>query len=417
MLLKEQDLGFYNKSSNLIDLLESMDSVRIDTHCAATIPIVEQTIEGNKHYLIQLESLIEYAENNDVEDFNTALHNVCEASSVDANDITLTIQEYNAIADEELLNFSKFLLNEGYNISLVSISDSDPVSIIGNYCLEQCENDGDYEYWLNLFAESSYAKEHREAFGIDFKGEKVASFSDLRLAPGSAKDKIDFLLSMPTAKNDEEKKRGRNEEGRPVISQYAKDTIKTFRKTYSDEELLKKVTNIAGAADPFVNSYRRFDQGNMNDVQDKIEKHNVIYNNVRSFTEKPADFFNDKDIHKDESKFNAAKKSTLDHLKYAEENIQKFNLDVRGLNDKNVEDAKSRIQKLSKMVEQEQFPKTWLAKKIAWLRSLYRNIMYKLTLHKSDGPWKSVTNPLRSIAGFILRLIDKLALKLQNAVN
>ena len=419
MLLKENDLVYNNKPSGLIDLLESMETIDINTYCAAAVPIVEQTVDGTKHYLIQLESLVEYAKNNNIDNFETALQSVCEASSVDATNVTLTIQEYNAIENEDLLNLSTSLLNEGYNINLTPISNDDPVSIFGNYCLEQMEADGNYEYWLNLFAESSFAKEYRTKYGIDFQGEKVATFSDLRLAPGSAKDKIDFLLSMPTAKNDDEKKRGRNDNGNPVISQYAKNMIKNFRGTYSDEDLFKRVTNIAGASDPFINSYKSFDQGNMNDenIQDKIEKHNIAYNNVRSFVEKPSDFFDNKDTRKDEAKFNDAKKATLDHLKDAEENITKFNLDVRGLNDKNLDDAKARIQTLSKMVEKEQFPKTWLAKKIAWLRSLYRGIMYKLTLHRSDGPWKAVTNPLRSIAGFILRLIDKLALKLQNAVN
>ena len=77
-------------------------------------------------------------------------------------------------------------------------------------------------------------------------------------------------------------------------------------------------------------------------------------------------------------------------------------------------DAGNRVAELMKMVDQEKFPKSWLAKKIAWLRSLYRNLMYKLSLQKSNTP---IIGHLKRFAGFVLRCIDKLALKLQNAVS
>lgn len=148
MLLKEQDLGFYNKSSNLIDFLESMETVNINTHCAATVPIIEQTVNGDRHYLLQLESLVEYAENNNIDDFETALHNVCEASSIDNRSITLTIQEHHAIENHDLIDLGSKLINEGYDIKMLSLPSTDPVSILGNLCLEAAEATDDYEYWI-----------------------------------------------------------------------------------------------------------------------------------------------------------------------------------------------------------------------------------------------------------------------------
>ena len=40
------------------------------------------------------------------------------------------------------------LLKEGIDIKMIPLSDNDIISKFGNYCLEQAEKDGNYEYWL-----------------------------------------------------------------------------------------------------------------------------------------------------------------------------------------------------------------------------------------------------------------------------
>lgn len=434
MVLHESDL---KPKYNILGLLESMDTVDINTKCAAAVPIIEQTIENEKHYLIQLEDLQEYVNSNTISDFGLALNQICESSYIEPTNLIFTIQEYHAIENPNLEILGDQFIQEGKNVRIVPLPSYDPVSIFGNYCLEQMEKDGNYEYWLgDVFCESDYYT-YSFKFGrtepkkLEFHGKEIDGYNDLRRVDGTATEKLNFILQIPSFTKEELNQLSRNGGSSPgfsaVMNTVGEHKVKASTKKFinewrkdgkSDEEILKMITN-QNHTDPFIQSYTRFDQGNMldPDVQSRIETHNKVYNNIRAFSEKPGDFFSNSKTRTDEAEFNKAKQATLDRLKYAEENLEKFNVDVRGLNDKNLGDAKTRIQKLSRMVSEEKFPKSWLAKKIAWLRGLYRNIMYKLTLHKSDGQWKSVTNPLRSIAGFILRLIDKIALKIQNAVN
>lgn len=111
---------------------------------------------------------------------------------------------------------------------------------------------------------------------------------------------------------------------------------------------------------------------------------------------------------KDASSFEANKKTLSDDL---DKNIN-F---LKGPNDKNIDFSSeiSRLESFKNRIQEEQFPKTWLAKKIAWFRSLYAKFMHKNTASPEPG----FVGIIKRICATILRIIDTLTRKLQNAVN
>ena len=79
----------------------------------------------------------------------------------------------------------------------------------------------------------------------------------------------------------------------------------------------------------------------------------------------------------------------------------------------NAFDVEERLNTFKSKLENEQYPKTWLAKKLAWLRGLYSNWMAQKSIMSAQGK----ANIFQRIGAFILRLIDRVAQKLQNLVN
>lgn len=76
---------------------------------------------------------------------------------------------------------------------------------------------------------------------------------------------------------------------------------------------------------------------------------------------------------------------------------------------------KNDLESFSRQLERETYPKSWLAKKIAWFRGLYAKFKEKYKNYSTAGP--GVLNTLKWIGAKILSIIDVLLRKLQNAVN
>ena len=98
-----------------------------------------------------------------------------------------------------------------------------------------------------------------------------------------------------------------------------------------------------------------------------------------------------------------------------------------GIEQKNADYAAKQLQKLETEALKVNHPKSWLAKKVAWLRGLYSKILGKLAKYdsnlridyndpKKSGFKKAIINVkmiLSSIASSILRLIDRIMNKIQ----
>lgn len=358
--------------------------------------VLEHTENEKIHKLVKLESLNKYSKL----DLFDKLNAICEEYNTSKENLIIATEEYNMILDKDLVSLGKLLMNEGYTVSLIPISENHLISKYGEYCLEKAEETGNYNYWIyNEFAEflneESFDAEKHFLKYVDEFGVNNLTLDEVEIGFGGDHSKIiDFILK------------------KIPLSKYAKDKIDAWKKEgMSDRDILAHATQLQ--SEKFFQP-KPFKQGNMFDPGfiKGLNNQHAKYNKAYKFVNDPAKMLNDKSSREDEKAFNMAKSHTQKRLHVLSKNLDK--LDIVGVNDSNVDDVKKRIESLNKLVEKEQFPKTWLAKKIAWLRSLYRNLMYKLTLQKSSNP---ITNTLKKLAGIILRTIDKLALKLQNAVN
>jgi hypothetical protein len=110
---------------------------------------------------------------------------------------------------------------------------------------------------------------------------------------------------------------------------------------------------------------------------------------------------------KDEKSFEANKKTLSDRI---DNNI---NLLKGSSNEKEFQGEIDRLESFKKRIQSEQYPKSWLAKKIQWFRNLYAKFMHKNTASPQPG----VTGFIKRILATIARIIDMLMKKLQNAVN
>jgi len=110
---------------------------------------------------------------------------------------------------------------------------------------------------------------------------------------------------------------------------------------------------------------------------------------------------------KDEKSFEANKKTLSDRID------KNLNLLKGSSNEKAFQGEIDRLESFKKRIQSEQYPKSWLAKKIQWFRNLYAKFMHKNTVSPQPG----VTGFIKRILATIARIIDMLMKKLQNAVN
>ena len=110
---------------------------------------------------------------------------------------------------------------------------------------------------------------------------------------------------------------------------------------------------------------------------------------------------------KDEKSFEANKKTLSDRID------KNLNLLKGSSNEKEFQGEIDRLESFKKRIQSEQYPKSWLAKKIQWFRNLYAKFMHKNT----TSPQPGVTGFIKRILATIARIIDMLMKKLQNAVN
>lgn len=112
----------------------------------------------------------------------------------------------------------------------------------------------------------------------------------------------------------------------------------------------------------------------------------------------------------DENSFNANKKTLMDNI---DDDVRFLSLTVNKDGTNPEKSLTDNLKSFKERIEKEEFPKSWLAKKIAWFRSLYAKFMHKNTAARQSG----IGGTFKWILASIAKIIDTLLRKLQNAVN
>ena len=76
--------------------------------------------------LVQLESFLNYAQANGIDDAGLALHRVCEANEVPRDSLAFLANEENLLADDELLETFVQMREAGFPVHIARISDDSP---------------------------------------------------------------------------------------------------------------------------------------------------------------------------------------------------------------------------------------------------------------------------------------------------
>ena len=344
------------------------------------IPVIES---NNGSYLIDLESLVSYCEDSGIQDYGIGLSKITEANQIDSSKIQFCVEEVSVLLSDKLQRLVSNLLEAQIPCWLKPLPKNDP-----EYGFNEGYFDNDKIDW----------EDDKQTFDLLMRDLKKAN------APQSLIDKAEKM----------------HKDGMSAAQ---------IRKWHSENKYFHPDGEVG---DSFL--YQN------DNNQHKQERAGAKFERRERRMKGIGKILSSKENREDEARFNANKERTLRYLKHhgklMDPNRSTFNLswhdnaeddtknDVKnikvrfnrhiGAEDKELPD---RLKQLSSMVEKEQFPKTWLAKKIAWLRSLYKEFMMKHTVFKASMKDLAFGDKIKNVAAMILRLIDKLAQKLQNAVN
>lgn len=383
--------------------------------------------ESARGYIVDLEDLVRLNESYEWLDIANAISMVSEASHIDMGKVILSVSEENIIKDYELGCLVEDLCAMSYNINLRpmnekqwwneydSIAEEFPLSLqegitkmlglrddddIDDVVKKKKQYDGLLDMW-NAF-------ENKENF---IKALYVQDSIQQHTKDGIAKlvrDELKEGLPLEIIRRDMGMQFYSG--GNPEANQWLQREPRLNRMTNATTTML--ATGDPEKAKEIMFGTGKFDNDITPEAAAKANNQMNRYTQLRYSLKDLGKSMDYKNIIDSEEKFNAAKADTLERLKII--GREGPNQNIEGVTDK---DLQSRLETISKMVEKEKFPKSWLAKKIYWLRSLYRKIMYKWSIKKGTGFVGTITGTVKRILAFILRLIDKLAAKLQNAVN
>ena len=394
-------------------------SLSLKTNILSQLQYIEESanihripvIESNSRYLINLDDILDFAEQTNSSDNGKILSEVCEVNGIDSNKVSFVIQDWRLIEDTSLQELCKGLMDNGVSLFVKPISENDSVSLMMNeYMKNSPYQDFLTEGWqTNLMKMQGLTdeeiKREREYAKVDWHNDDEAYKQLLKDAAGDTSliNKIKELRSQGMKAGDIRSHFSENEKLHPR-GRLNKDQMNIYANTKN---------------------------------QAAMAKASGIYETRDRNMKRAGEWLSSKEARNDENAFNAAKQRTQrqlhrahSHFNFAEKG--KFvldqdpesptnNADVRyhhftGATDSEVN---NRVSEIEQLVKNEEFPKTRLAKIIAWLRSLYRKFMYKHHIYQvpKDIKHLDLTGNLKNIAARILLLIDKLAQKLQNKLN
>lgn len=119
MILDSRSMYGY---SDTLNFLESMEY--LDYHESYYDPTMVNIIYNQRFDkdLIKLESFIEYADSNDIDDGGYAISKVCQENQVLLNNIGFVVEEASVLADDNVFNTAKQLRENGYMVVVEPMS-------------------------------------------------------------------------------------------------------------------------------------------------------------------------------------------------------------------------------------------------------------------------------------------------------
>lgn len=183
MLIKQNQL--LGEATSFLDSLEQL------TLDEASFTPYQVNVRHNQRLgqdLVQLESFLEYAQSNGIDDAGYALHRVCEANEVPRDSLAFLANEENLLEDDELLDTFVQLYEAGFPVHVAPISDGSPYYLALLEALNLDQAYDSYEESPNLIM---YVNESI----IDDAKDKISGFASsvknkVTGAAGAVKDKV-----------------------------------------------------------------------------------------------------------------------------------------------------------------------------------------------------------------------------------
>lgn len=390
MLIRQQP---YIQQNTLLDELFDKCSYLTEEeyrYDAIMVPIIENTEIGSN--LLKVEDLYKFAEYNGIEDLGYAFSCISEANNLDPEDISFIVQDYNLILDEDLQDLCSSMINNNIPLYIIPIPSTDPISILGEMWLQT----GDIRYLLEADEKKAKVngpppKPQREPGYLDKNGVQRDEEGNYIVKYYNKEGNDWYEYTKNFGNNSDSRDRARDfylrqqeythpvRSSNPEIFKIGKTPIFVKKKDGKHTMLFQ---------DQLPEDYYNL-EGNRSGIRSDIDSHFDLMSKTKT-----------------EEEFKKIQADTVTQFKNWEKHAdQSFAANGGKIS--------GDLQQFYKHIESQQFPKSWLAKKIAWFRSLYAKFMHKNTIASQGG----VTGFLKKIGAMILKVIDKLAEKLQNAVN
>ena len=124
MIFNSHDKGILDEATAIVGSTKML--IHENTEYFPELVIIRESREYNTN-IIRIEDLVEYATSNGITNGTQAIINVCEASDVYPSTVSLSLDEVNAYADQEMLDTAKQFSEAGFKVFLNPISKHDPV--------------------------------------------------------------------------------------------------------------------------------------------------------------------------------------------------------------------------------------------------------------------------------------------------
>lgn len=169
MIFNNMDKGILDEASAIVGSSKTL--FHENTEYFPELVIIRESKEYNTN-IIRIEDLVEYATSNGITNGTQAIINVCEASDIHTSTVSLSLDEVNAYADQEMLDTAKQFAEAGFQVFLNPISKNDPVYQIAEatfdklYDLMQRGEEVDSNDLLNAYLNDDF-KSLKEAVDIN----------------------------------------------------------------------------------------------------------------------------------------------------------------------------------------------------------------------------------------------------------
>lgn len=124
MIFNSHDKGILDEATAIVGSTKML--IHENTEYFPELVIIRESREHNTN-IIRIEDLVEYAISNGITNGTQAIINVCEASDIYPSTVSLSLDEVNAYADQEMLDTARQFSEVGFKVFLNPISKHDPV--------------------------------------------------------------------------------------------------------------------------------------------------------------------------------------------------------------------------------------------------------------------------------------------------